>query len=101
MRAVTEDILYLEKIIYEVETILPPVKSFIIAGGGETGAYLDIVRTIARRAERQVMSLQNKKERSISEESIIFLNRLSSALYALARFANYQEGYCEHPPRYG
>jgi cob(I)alamin adenosyltransferase len=92
--------LYLEKVIYEVETLLPPITSFIVPGGGETGAYLDIVRTITRRTERQLVQLQNKKERLINDESIIFINRLSSALYALARFANYQEGYSERKPDY-
>jgi len=98
---VTKDhILYLEKVIYEIETLLPPIKSFIIPGGGETGAYLDIVRTITRRAERQLILLRNKKERIISDESIAFMNRLSSVLYALARFANYQEGHSEKKPEY-
>lgn len=92
--------LYLEKVIYEVETLLPPITSFIVPGGGETGAYLDIVRTIARRTERQLVQLQNKKVRVVDNESIIFINRLSSALYALARFANYQEGYSERKPDY-
>ena len=92
--------LYLEKIIYEIETLLPPIKSFIVPGGGETGAYLDIARTIARRAERQLIALKNKKSRIIGDESVIFMNRLSSVLYALARFANYQEGYSEGKPNY-
>jgi len=91
---------YLEKVIYEITTLLPPIKSFIIAGGGENGAYLDISRSLARRAERQVVKLKESKERFVSEESIIFLNRLSSVLYTLARFANYQEGYFEKKPSY-
>lgn len=99
--SVTKDqTLYLEKIISEIESVLPPITSFIIAGGGEIGAYLDIVRTIARRTERQLVLLREKKERSISDESITFMNRLSSILYALARFANYQEGYSEKKPEY-
>src|SRR3989344_3092478 len=49
---------YLEKVIYEITTLLPPIKSFIITGGGETGAYLDISRSVARRAERQVVKLK-------------------------------------------
>ncbi len=93
-------IIYLEKVISEVETILPPIKSFIVPGGGECGAYLDVVRTVARRAERHVVLLQEKEERVIHNESIIFLNRLSSVLYALARLANYQEGFYENKPLY-
>ena len=95
-----EHLLYLEKVIYEIETLLPPIKSFIISGGGETGAYLDITRTVARRAERQIISLRDRNERKISDTSIAYLNRLSSILYALARFANYQKGYSEYPPNY-
>lgn len=93
-------IFYLEKIIYEIETVLPPITSFIIPGGGETGAYLDILRTVTRRAERQLIILRNKKERIVSDESITFMNRLSSVFYALARFGNYQQGYFERKPSY-
>lgn len=92
--------LYLEKVMQEVETLLPPIKSFIIPGGGETGAYLDIGRTVARRAERHLVLLRLKGERVVSDESIAFMNRLSSVLYALARFANYQKGYLEKKPDY-
>lgn len=93
-------ILYLEKVIYEIETVLPPITSFIVPGGGETGAYLDVARTITRRAERQLVRLQYTKERAVTNESITFMNRLSSVLYALARFANYQDGYSEGKPDY-
>ena len=100
MRISEEKILFLEEIIYEVETMLPPIQSFIVPGGGEAGAYLDIARTITRRAERQCVILREKKERQINTASLAFLNRLGSALYALARFANYQEGYTEIGPDY-
>ena len=100
MRPTKDHILYLEKVIREIEALLPSIKSFIVPGGGETGAYLDIGRTIARRAERHLVSLQDAKERIISDESLAYLNRLSSALYALARFANYQEKYSEKKPNY-
>ncbi len=94
------DIQFAELIVHEVETLLPPVNSFIIPGGGETGAYLDVCRTIARRAERTVLIAVEKEQRPVSAETLQFLNRLSSVLYALARFANYQEGYSERRPAY-
>ncbi|MBI3337460.1 MAG: cob(I)yrinic acid a,c-diamide adenosyltransferase [Candidatus Staskawiczbacteria bacterium] len=100
IHATKAHILYLEKVIHEIEALLPPIKSFIVPGGGETGAYLDIARTIARRTERQLIVLLHKKERIVSNDSIVFMNRLSSSLYALARFANYQEGYSEKNPGY-
>ena len=100
MHATEEQLSFVEKIIYEIETLLPPITSFIVPGGTETGAYLDLVRTIARRAERAIVIVHEKHERTISDTSIAYLNRLSSILYALARFANYQEGYYERKPTY-
>ena len=100
MHVTEEQLSFVEKIIYEIETLLPPITSFIVPGGTETGAYLDLVRTIARRAERALVSVREKQERVISDTSIAYLNRLSSILYALARFANYQQGYYEQKPTY-
>lgn len=98
--ATRKQIVYLEKIIGEIESLLPQIKYFIVPGGGEIGAYLDVARTITRRAERQLIVLRDKKERNIGEMSITYLNRLSSVLYALARFANLHEGYTETKPNY-
>ncbi len=92
--------LYLEKVIYEVETTLPPITSFIVPGGGELGAYLDVLRTITRRTERYLVLLKDKNTKDLNKENIIFMNRLSSVFYALARFANYQEGHIEKEPNY-
>lgn len=100
MHAKKEHILFLEKVIYEIETLLPPVHSFVIPGGELVGAYLDVVRTIGRRAERGLVALRDKKERVVNELSLEYLNRLSSVLYAMARFANYQSGCIEKSPNY-
>lgn len=95
-----ERVLVLENIIYEIELLIPPVKSFVVSGGSLIGSYLDVVRTVARRTERHVVILRNQKERIVSDTSVIFLNRLSSALYAMARLANYALGYTETGPKY-
>lgn len=100
MHSKKEHILFLEEVIYEIETLLPPINSFVIPGGEVFGAYLDITRTLARRAERGLVLLKDKKERVINDLSLEYLNRLSSALYALARFANYQAGCIEKKPDY-
>lgn len=92
--------LYLEKIIYEVETTLPPITSFIVPGGGEMGAYLDVLRTITRRTERALVLLKDRNIKNLNKENLTFMNRLSSVFYALARFANYQEGHSERKPGY-
>ena len=100
-KQVTEaDVLFEEQIIAEVEKDLPPITSFIVAGGGETGAYLDVCRTISRRAERGVIEAMETDKRAVSDETLKFLNRLSSVLYALARYANHQEGFAERAPEY-
>jgi ATP:cob(I)alamin adenosyltransferase len=95
-----EHITFIEQVIHEIESVLPPITTFKIAGGGEVGAYLDVTRTVARRAERLVISVREKEGHKVSDLSIQFLNRLSSILYALARFANFQEGYRESNPNY-
>ena len=100
-RPADADVTFSEQIVYEVETVLPPVNSFIIPGGSETSAYLDVARTVARRAERAVITALQKDNRVVSDVTLQFLNRLSSVLYALARFANYQEGLSERRPHYG
>ena len=100
MHATEEHVQYLELVVACVEKELPPITSFIVPGGGECGAYLDVCRTIARRTERHVVVLREKKERVVNDNSIKYLNRLSSVLYALARFANFQEGYTEDKPSY-
>jgi len=97
-----EHILFLEDTIKEIEKIIPPIKSFILTGGGELSAYIDINRTIARKAERQLVLLHNNKKNKqiINKESLTYLNRLSSVLYALARLINHQEGFIEKNPKY-
>lgn len=95
-----EHISYLEDVIFEIETILPPINSFIVYGGGKVGAFLDFTRAVARRAERLIITLGDKQGKSIHADTLQFLNRLSSALYALARYVNYAEGYTEGKPEY-
>ena len=75
-----------EKIIDEYETKLDELKSFILPGGSKGAALLHICRTIIRRAEREVVALDNTV--IISNNIIIFLNRLSDLLFVLARFEN-------------
>ena len=76
---------------------LPPLSSFILPGGGKTGATLHLARAICRRAERRIVEL-NSKEKTLRLRSgqvdnsiIIYFNRLSDLLFTLARFANFKE----------
>jgi cob(I)alamin adenosyltransferase len=67
---------------------LPP--KFVIPGGGELSARLDVARTALRRAERRVVDLKLAGE--LADETVLrYLNRASDALFALARHADEPE----------
>jgi len=91
----------IEEWINAIEKELPPITSFFVSGGTELGALCDFGRTIARRAERRVVSaLEGEGEATTKPPLIAYMNRLSSLLYALARLANHREGITEEKPRY-
>ena len=83
-----------------IEKELPPIKTFFISGGTELAAIFDVSRTLARKAERRVIAGAEAGEFKIDPATLAFLNRLSSLLYALARFVNSQAGVSEQPPWY-
>jgi cob(I)alamin adenosyltransferase len=64
---------------------LPP--KFVIPGGTELSARLDVARTAVRRAERRVAALKDAGE-LVDDTVVTYLNRLSDALFAMARFAD-------------
>ena len=70
---------------YMDQVTLPP--KFVIPGGSELSARLDVARTIVRRAERRVVEL--KTEGDLPDDTILhYLNRASDAVYAMARYAD-------------
>lgn len=89
-----------EDLIKKIDKELPPIKNFIISGGLELSAMLDVARTVARRAERQVVAVQESGGIKFQPTSLAYLNRLSSLLYALARLVNYRAGLIEKKPEY-
>lgn len=89
-----------ERWIAEIETIIPPITAFSIAGGTELSAMLDVARTVARRTERRLVEVHQSELRKVGEHSRAYANRLSSLLFALARFVNYSAGVKEESPRY-
>ena len=95
-----EKVIGLEILIDTVEKTLPPIKTFFISGGTELAATFDIARTIARRAERRVVAVSEEGQRQIGPETLKYLNRLSSILYALARLSNHLSGIVEQSPSY-
>jgi cob(I)alamin adenosyltransferase len=78
------DITRLERLIDGWQQDLPPLKEFILPGGGLIAGSLHLARTICRRAERCCVSLLRKDQ--VDPIIIIYLNRLSDALFVLARW---------------
>jgi cob(I)alamin adenosyltransferase len=78
----------LEKEIDRFEDQLPPLKNFILPGGSTGGAAIHLARTVARRAERCVVSLA--KGETVNPAVLIYLNRLSDLLFVLARTVNHR-----------
>ncbi|MBI5003852.1 cob(I)yrinic acid a,c-diamide adenosyltransferase [Candidatus Kaiserbacteria bacterium] len=87
-------------LIKSIESQLPEVKSFLVPGGTEFSARLDIARAISRRAERRLVMLHESGERAVSESSRAYANRLSSLFYAFTRFTNHHFSVIEYPPEY-
>ncbi|MFP4441128.1 MAG: cob(I)yrinic acid a,c-diamide adenosyltransferase [Chloroflexaceae bacterium] len=85
----------LEQEIDQFETELEPLKNFILPGGTPAGAYLHLARTICRRAERSVVTLNSQE--MINQAALHYLNRLSDWLFTLARLANTRQGVSDIP----
>jgi len=95
-----EKVKWLEEIIDGIEKNLPPIKTFFISGGIELATLSDIARTIARRAERRVIGVIDEGKVTVGKETLAYLNRLSSVLYAFARNFNHLANIKEEAPRY-
>lgn len=75
---------------------LPPMKHFILPGGGELAARLHVARAVCRRAERLCVALL-RAEPTAGQSVVIYVNRLSDLLFALARRANQLDGIGDVP----
>ncbi len=80
------DVSALERGIDEAQADLEPLANFIHPGGSYPGAFLHLARTIARRAERLMITLSTRD--AISPEVIHYVNRLSDALFVWSRWIN-------------
>lgn len=93
-----KEVLYLENVIQEIDGLLPELKKFIIPGGAELSAKLEVARALTRRAERLAVAFS--KQKKISPELLSFLNRLASLFFALARYENFRQKIKEKNPTY-
>jgi cob(I)alamin adenosyltransferase len=87
------DIQALEQVLDQYNAPLPPLKDFILPGGGEAAARCHLARTIVRRAERETVTLA--RHETVRSEAIRYLNRLSDLLFVLARVLARASGHGE------
>lgn len=91
----TEDISKLEKEIDAIDSIVPPMKSFVLPGGHPIVSHCHIARCICRRAERCTIHLT--EEFPVEEIVIQYLNRLSDYLFMLSRKLSHDLNAAEIP----
>jgi cob(I)alamin adenosyltransferase len=72
---------------------LDPLKEFILPTGTGGGQYLHLARTVSRRAERSIVKL--KREETINEDVLKYINRLSDLIFVMARIENKRGGFEE------
>jgi cob(I)alamin adenosyltransferase len=77
---------------------LDPLQSFVLPGGSEPGAKLHHARAVVRRAERR--SVELAADNPVNGTAVAYLNRLSDALFVMARVVNKREGVREESPTY-
>ncbi len=88
LRIVPAQVERLEKEIDTLNAALQPLRSFILPGGSPAAAALHLARTVCRRAERNVVELAHRRDETVSDASIHYLNRLSDFLFVASRYVN-------------
>lgn len=87
------DVTHLERRLDAFNAGLPPLKDFILPGGGMAAASCHVARTVCRRAEREVVALS--RQDGVRPEAVAYLNRLSDLLFVLARVLARESGHGE------
>ena len=86
-----EQVARLEASLDAFNEALPPLKEFILPGGGPAAAAYHLARTVARRAERRAWTLAGAEQ--VNPELLKYLNRLSDLLFVMARvLARHERG---------
>lgn len=92
-----EHVARLERRIDDLEAGLPALTQFILPGGVGAAALVHLARTVCRRAERQVVRLGRLPDEHVPDDLLKYLNRLSDALFVLARAVNHRAGVADTP----
>lgn len=93
-----ENIDRLEMLCDDYQEECPPLRDFVLAGGSEAASHLHLARSVARRAERKIVGLDEKEE--LREEVLTYINRLSDLFFLMARHENHLANVEEKNPHY-
>jgi cob(I)alamin adenosyltransferase len=95
----TNHVAFLEGEIDEFEAELPEQESCLLPGGTDAGAALHHACTVCRRAERRLVALDEHAD-ALDRHVLVYVNRLSDALYTFSRCINYREDSLPDAPSY-
>ena len=79
-----------EALIDELNAEVGPLQNFILPGGSQGAAVLQVARAVCRRAERRLVTLA--RQEAVRPQALAYLNRLSDLLFVMARYENKQRG---------
>lgn len=88
LRIIASQVERLEADIDRLNAELPALRSFVLPGGEPAAAFLHLARTVARRAERQMVALSKLPGEIVGKEAIQYVNRLSDLLFVASRYVN-------------
>jgi cob(I)alamin adenosyltransferase len=82
-RILAEDVAMLEAALDGYNADLPPLREFILPGGGKAATFCHLARALCRRTERRLVTLAREEE--LNSQTLQYINRLSDLLFVLAR----------------
>jgi cob(I)alamin adenosyltransferase len=82
-RIMAEDVALLEAALDGYNANLPPLREFILPGGGSAATFCHLARALCRRTERRLVTLAREEE--LNPQTLQYINRLSDLLFVLAR----------------
>jgi cob(I)alamin adenosyltransferase len=90
LRIQAGDVTWLEAVLDGYNRDLPPLKEFIVPGGGSAATFCHLGRAVCRRTERRLVSLAGEEQ--INPQTLRYINRLSDLLFVLARVLARRDG---------
>jgi cob(I)alamin adenosyltransferase len=88
LRITAAQVTRLEQEIDLLNAELSPLNSFVLPGGSAAAAALHVARTVARRAERLIVTLTGQPDEPVSAPAVAYVNRLSDFLFVAGRYVN-------------